>query len=153
MRVFAQAAYGIPNRQVIGTVGKTRYEIRDGIPTTIKTPGIAFLDDKEGKPVNIDRIIGQRPIFAGGNSDGGFAMIEWVTTGDGPRFGMIVHHTDAVREYAYDRDGPVGRLADGLDKGPEMGWLIVDMARDWSRIYAAALRQSNTTGGVSCGSL
>jgi len=98
MRAFTETAYGIPNRQIIGSLGETTYEMIDGVPTVVKAPGIAFIDDKDGKPINIDRIIGQRPIFAGGNSDGDFAMIEWVTAGDGPRFGMIVHHTDAARE-------------------------------------------------------
>lgn len=135
MRVFTEAAYGIPTRQIIGSLGETTYEIVDGVPSIIKAPGIAFVDDKEGKPVNIDRIIGQRPIMAGGNSDGDFAMLEWVTAGDGPRLGLIVHHTDAAREYAYDRDSHIGQLVDGLDKGPGMGWLIVDMAKDWARVY------------------
>lgn len=135
MRVFTQQAYGIPNRQIIGTLGETTYEVIDGVPTIVKAPGIAFVDDKSGKPVNIDRIIGQRPIFASGNSDGDFEMIEWVTSGDGPRFGMIVNHTDGEREYAYDRGSPIGGLEKGLDEGPEMGWLIVDMKNDWARVY------------------
>lgn len=135
MRAFTEAAYGIPNRQIIGTLGETSYEMIDGVPTIVKAPGIAFVDDKDGKPINIDRIIGARPIFASGNSDGDFAMIQWVTAGDGPRFGMIVHHTDAAREYAYDRDSHIGRLQMGLDEGPDMGWLIVDMAQDWARVY------------------
>lgn len=135
MRVFAEAAYGIPPQQIIGSLGETEYKPVDGVPTVVKAPGIAFVDDKAGKPVNIDRIIGKRPILAGGNSDGDFAMLEWVTAGDGPRLGLIVHHTDADREFAYDRDSAVGRLVDGLDKGPELGWLIVDMAQDWSRVY------------------
>ncbi|MFT7594219.1 MAG: hypothetical protein ACI8R4_001537 [Paracoccaceae bacterium] len=138
MRVLTEQAYGIPTRQIIGSLGETSYEIIDGVPTIVKAPGIAFIDDKDGKPVNIDRVIGQRPILAGGNSDGDFAMLEWVTAGDGPRLGLIVHHTDAVREYAYDRDSHIGKLADGLDKGPEMGWLIVDMAKDWDRIYTGS---------------
>lgn len=135
MRAFAERAYGIPPENVIGTLGETDYQIIDGVPTVVKTPGIAFIDDKEGKPIGIDRNIGKRPIIAGGNSDGDFAMLEWTTAGDGPRLGLIVHHTDAEREYAYDRDSPIGKLVDGLDKGPEMGWLIVDMAKDWNRIY------------------
>lgn len=135
MRAFTEDAYGIPNRHIIGSLGETTYELVDGKPTIVKDAGIAFVDDKEGKPVAIDRIIGQRPIFAGGNSDGDFAMLEWVTAGDGPRFGMIVHHTDATREYAYDRDSHIGRLDRGLDEGPDLGWLIVDMAQDWARVY------------------
>ncbi len=135
MRVFAQDAYGIPPEQVIGTYTETEYQIIDGTPTIVKSPAIGFVDDKEGKPINIERIIGRRPIIAGGNSDGDFAMLQWTTAGDGPRLGLIVHHTDAEREYAYDRDSHIGQLVDGLDKGPDMGWLIIDMARDWGRIY------------------
>lgn len=138
MRVFAEEAYGIPSEQVIGTYTETEYAMVNGVPTIMKAPAIAFVDDKEGKPLNIDRIIGKRPIIAGGNSDGDFAMIEWSTAGDGPRLGFLVHHTDAEREFAYDRDSHIGRLVDGLDKGPDMGWLIVDMARDWSRVYTGA---------------
>jgi len=135
MRVLADQAYNIPNEQVIGSYGTSEYTVIDGTPTIHKSPAIGFNDDKEGKPINIDRIIGKRPIIAGGNSDGDFAMIEWTTAGDGPRLGLIVHHTDATRAYAYDRDSHIGKLDKGLDKGPDMGWLIVDMANDWSRIY------------------
>lgn len=136
MRAFTEATYGIPNRQIIGSLGKTSYVVRDGIPTIMKDSGIAFVDDKEGKPLNIEQIIGQRPIFAGGNSDGDFPMLEWVSAGNGPHFEMIVHHTDASREFAYDRNSHIGRLEKGLDEGPGMGWLIVDMEKDWSRVYA-----------------
>lgn len=138
MRVFAEDAYGIPPEQVLGTYANTTYEQVDGTPTVIKAPGIAFIDDKEGKPINIERTIGKRPILAGGNSDGDFAMIEWTTAGEGPRLGVLIHHTDAQREWAYDRESPIGKLVDGLDKGPDMGWVIVDMAQDWSRIYTGA---------------
>lgn len=136
MRVFAEAAYGIPTEQVIGTYTETSYQLVDGTPTIVKEPAIGFVDDKDGKPLNIDRIIGKRPIFAGGNSDGDYAMIEWTTAGNGPRFGLIVHHTDDKREVAYDCESHIGQLCDGLENGPRMGWLIVDMAKDWSRIYA-----------------
>lgn len=135
MRAFVEDAYGIPPEQVIGSAGKTSYQVVDGVPTIIKDPGIAFIDDKAGKPVGIDSKIGKRPIFVGGNSDGDFEMLEWATAGVGPRFGLIVHHTDAEREFAYDRDSHIGKLVRGLDEGPERGWLIVDMAKDWSRIY------------------
>jgi phosphoglycolate phosphatase-like HAD superfamily hydrolase len=136
MRAFAEEAYGIPPENVIGSAGKTSYAVIDGVPTILKDPGIAFIDDKAGKPVGIDTHIGKRPIFVGGNSDGDFEMLEWATAGDGPRFGMIVHHTDAEREWAYDRDSHIGKLARGLDEGPDRGWLIVDMAADWARIYS-----------------
>jgi phosphoglycolate phosphatase-like HAD superfamily hydrolase len=135
MRAFAEQVYGIPPEQVIGSAGNTRFEVVDGVPTLIKDPGIAFIDDGPGKPVGIDTKIGKRPIFVAGNSDGDFEMLEWATAGDGPRFGMIVHHTDADREFAYDRDTHVGRLARGLDEGPGRGWLVVDMARDWAKVY------------------
>ncbi len=135
MRVFAEEAYGIPPEQVLGTYGETAYDTDSGTPTVTKLPGIAFIDDKEGKPVNIERTIGRRPILAGGNSDGDFAMMEWTTAGKGPRLGVLIHHTDAEREWAYDRESPIGKLVDGLDKGPGMGWVIVDMANDWSRVY------------------
>lgn len=138
MRVFAEEAYGIPPEQVLGTYSSSTYEAPDGTPTIIKAPGIAFVDDKEGKPINIERTIGRRPILAGGNSDGDFAMLEWTTAGDGPRLGVLIHHTDAEREWAYDRESPIGKLVDGLDKGPDMGWVIVDMAQDWERIYTGA---------------
>ena len=135
MRAFAEDAYGIPPEQVIGSAGKTSYQVIEGVPTVVKDPGIAFIDDKAGKPVGIDSKIGKRPIFVGGNSDGDFEMLEWATAGEGPRLGLIVHHTDAEREFAYDRDSHIGRLVRGLDEGPERGWLIVDMAKDWSRVF------------------
>ncbi|WP_170608683.1 HAD family hydrolase [Ruegeria arenilitoris] len=138
MRVFAEDAYGIPPEQVLGTYGETTFDTTNGQPVIAKAPGIAFVDDKEGKPINIERTIGRRPIIAAGNSDGDFAMIEWTTAGDGRRLGILVHHTDAKREWAYDRESPVGKLVEGLEKGPEMGWVLVDMANDWSRIYTGA---------------
>ncbi len=136
MRSVAMEAYGIPPWQVVGSEGATSYAVVDGVPTLNKAGGISFIDDGEGKPVGIERRIGQRPIFAAGNSDGDLAMLEWTTAGDGPRFGMIVHHTDGAREFAYDRDSPVGRLADALDQADDRGWTVVDMARDWSRIWS-----------------
>lgn len=138
MRVFAEEAYGIPPNQVLGTYADSTYEMVDGKPTIKKSPGVAFVDDKDGKPVNIERIIGKRPIMAVGNSDGDFAMLQWTTAGEGPRLGVLIHHTDAEREWAYDRDSHIGRLVDGLDKGPEMGWVIVDMAKDWSRVFTGS---------------
>ncbi|MDJ0993884.1 MAG: HAD family hydrolase [Dinoroseobacter sp.] len=131
IRTFAERAYNIPPEQVIGTTAPTEYA--DG--TVTKLPGIDFVDDKEGKPVGIDSRIGKRPIFASGNSDGDFAMLEYTTAGDGLRFGMLLHHTDAEREFAYDRDGHVGVLNRGLDEGPDRGWVIIDMARDWKRVF------------------
>jgi phosphoglycolate phosphatase-like HAD superfamily hydrolase len=135
MRAFAEDAYGIPPEQVIGSIGKAHYDVVDGKPVIWKDPGIAFIDDKAGKPLAIMRQIGRRPIFVGGNSDGDFAMLEWSTAGTGPRLGLIVHHTDAEREWAYDRESHIGGLVRGLDEGPERGWLIVDMAKDWARVF------------------
>ncbi|MCA0946790.1 HAD family hydrolase [Alloyangia pacifica] len=135
IRAFAEDTYGIPPWQVVGTEGDTTYAADGGVPTLTKNGGITFLDDKEGKPVGIMRHIGQRPIFAAGNSDGDFQMLEYTTAGDGSRFGMLVHHTDADREFAYDRDSHVGQLARGLDEGESRGWLIVDMAQDWSKVW------------------
>ncbi len=135
IRSIAEEAYNVPPEQVIGSVGAATYKVIDGTPVIIKDPGVFFVDDKEGKPVAIDRKIGRRPILAGGNSDGDFAMLEWTTAGEGPRLGLIVHHTDAEREWAYDRESHSGRLQRGLDEGPGRGWLIVDMKRDWRVVY------------------
>jgi hypothetical protein len=137
MRAFADEVYGIPPENVIGSAGKTSYAVIDGVPTILKDPGIAFIDDKEGKPVGIDTHIGKRPILVGGNSDGDFEMLEWATAGPGPRLGLIVHHTDGEREWAYDRDSHIGRLSRGLDEAPERGWVIIDMARDWRNVWPA----------------
>lgn len=135
MRAFASETYGIPTNQIIGSRTPTEYQVIDGMPVLMKTPGLAFVDDKEGKPVGIDIHIGQRPIFVGGNSDGDFAMLEYATSGDGPALGVIVHHTDAEREYAYDRDSHIGKLDRGLDEAAERGWILVDMAADWATIW------------------
>ncbi|WP_442976706.1 HAD family hydrolase [Rubrimonas sp.] len=135
VRAFSEDAYNIPPEQVIGSTGKASYAVIDGAPTVTKDPGVFFLDDKAGKPVAIDARIGRRPILVGGNSDGDFEMLEWATSGDGPRLGLIVHHTDAEREFAYDRDSHVGRLDRGLDEAGARGWLLVDMARDWARVW------------------
>ncbi|MEM8580557.1 MAG: HAD family hydrolase [Pseudomonadota bacterium] len=131
VRAFAEQAYNIPPEQVVGSTTPTEYV--DG--KVMKLPGIEFVDDKAGKPVGIDSRIGKRPIFSSGNSDGDFAMLEYVTGGDGPSFGMLLHHTDADREFAYDRDGHVGVLNRGLDEGPARGWVIVDMAKDWEQVF------------------
>jgi phosphoglycolate phosphatase-like HAD superfamily hydrolase len=138
IRAISDEAYGIPPAQVVGSEGTTRYQITDGVPSLMKDGGISFIDDKEGKPVGIMRHIGQRPIFAAGNSDGDFQMLEWTTAGDGPRFGMLIHHTDAEREFAYDRKGHIGVLSQGLDEAQERGWLLVDMAEDWGRVWPDA---------------
>jgi phosphoglycolate phosphatase-like HAD superfamily hydrolase len=135
MRPWTEAVYGIPPQQVVGSSGKAEYKVIDGKPTIMKMPDLGFIDDKEGKPVGIHQHIGRRPVMAFGNSDGDFQMLEWTTAGDGPRLGVLVHHTDAEREWAYDRDSHIGGLARGLDEGPDRGWVIVDMKDDWRRIY------------------
>ena len=111
MRPWAERVYGIPPEQVIGSSIKTKYEVRDGKPVIVRLPELNFIDDKAGKPVGIQQHIGRRPVIAVGNSDGDFEMLEWTTSGNGPRFGLIVHHTDADREWAYDRESHIGRLA------------------------------------------
>ncbi|MEM6482929.1 MAG: HAD family hydrolase [Pseudomonadota bacterium] len=131
IRAFAEAAYNIPPEQVIGSAAPTEYV--DG--QVMKLQGIEFVDDKVGKPVGIDSRIGRKPIFAGGNSDGDFAMLDYTTGGDGPSFGLLVHHTDSDREFAYDREGHIGVLNRGLDEGPDRGWVIVDMASDWEQVW------------------
>ena len=137
MRPWTEAVYGIPPEQVVGSSIETRYEVRDGKPVIVRDPKIHFIDDKETKPVAINRFIGRRPILAGGNSDGDFEMLEWSTAGDGARLGLLVHHTDAEREWAYDRESSEGRLVRGLDEAGERGWLLIDMAQDWKEIYPA----------------
>ena len=135
MRPWTEHVYGIPPEQVIGSSIKTKYEIRDGEPVLNRLPELNFIDDKAGKPVGINQHIGRRPIMAFGNSDGDFEMLEWTTAGTGPRFGLLVHHTDDKREWAYDRDSHIGRLDRGLDEGPRRGWNIVNMKDDWKVIY------------------
>jgi phosphoglycolate phosphatase-like HAD superfamily hydrolase len=136
MRVFAEKVYGIPPEQVVGSSGVTRLEIGlDGKPTIMKEPGIEFIDDGPGKPVGINRFIGRRPILAFGNSDGDQQMLEWTAAGDGPRFMAILHHTDAEREWAYDRESHVGKLNKALDEATARGWMVVDMKRDWKTVF------------------
>jgi hypothetical protein len=135
IRAISGEAYGIPPWQVVGSEGSTTYAVTDGTPTLTKEGGVSFVDDKEGKPVGIMRHIGQRPIFAAGNSDGDFQMLEWTSAGDGPRFGMLVHHDDAGREFAYDREGHIGVLSRGLDEAGARGWVVVSMKDDWRTIF------------------
>ncbi|WP_182869600.1 HAD family hydrolase [Rhodopirellula sp. JC639] len=135
MRPCSQRVYGVPPQQVIGSSIEIRYVLRDGVPVLERLPEINFIDDKAGKPVGIHRFIGRRPIAAFGTADGDLQMLQWTTAGDGARLGLIVHHTDSEREYAYDRDSSVGRLDKGLDAAAENDWTIVDMKTDWSQIY------------------
>lgn len=135
MRPWTEKVYGIPPEQVIGSSIKTKYELRNGKPVIARLPELNFIDDKAGKPVGIHQHIGRRPILAAGNSDGDFEMLEWTTAGTGLRFGLIVHHADDKREWAYDRDSHIGRLDRGLDEGPRRGWTIVNMRDDWRVIF------------------
>lgn len=138
MRVFAREVYGIPPEQVIGSTIEIEYEVRDGTPALVRQPALRFIDDKAGKPVAIHARIGRRPIAAFGNSDGDFQMLEWTTSGKGARFGLIVHHDDAEREWAYDRESHIGKLDRGLDEAPRRGWTVVSMKHDWKSIYPPA---------------
>ncbi len=140
MRPWAEEAYGIPPEQIIGSSIKLKFEMRDGQPVLLRLPKIDFIDDKAGKPVGIQKFIGRRPIAAFGNSDGDLQMLQWTMAGEGPRFALIVRHTDAEREWAYDRNSPVGHLDKALDEAVEKGWTIVDMAREWKVIYPFQMR-------------
>jgi hypothetical protein len=135
MRPWAQAVYGIPPEQVIGSSIKVEFQMRDSGPVLVRQPEIDFIDDKAGKPVGIHKFIGRKPIFASGNSDGDLQMLQWSTAGEGPGFGLILHHTDADREWAYDRKSHVGRLDAALDLAPASGWVVIDMKKDWVRVY------------------
>ncbi len=135
IRVLAPDAYGIDPAQVVGSSLVSDYVVGEAGPVILKQPELFFNDDKAGKPVAINHHIGKRPIFAGGNSDGDFEMLEWTTSGEMPGFGLYVHHTDASREWAYDREGHIGVLNRGLDEGTGRGWHFADMARDWAVIF------------------
>ena len=135
MRPWAEKVYGIPPEQVIGSSIKTKFELREGKPVLVRLPEINFIDDKEGKPVGIHQHIGRRPIAAFGNSDGDLQMLQWTAAGKGPRFCLYVHHTDAEREWGYDRESHVGRLDKGLAEAKAKGWTVVSMKDDWKTIY------------------
>ena len=135
MRPYTESAYGIPPEQVIGSSIKTEFKLDGDQAVLMRLPEINFIDDKDGKPVGINQFIGRKPIAAFGNSDGDLEMLQWVTAGEGPRFGLIVHHTDAVREWAYDRDSDVGRLSVALDQAGPRGWTVVSMKDDWKVIF------------------
>jgi len=139
MRVFAERAYGIPPEQVVGSSGAVKFEIGpDRKPVLIKEPKIEFVDDGAGKVIGINRFIGRRPVFAFGNYDGDHQMLQYTAAGDGARFMGLVHHTDAEREYAYDRQSRVGKLDKALDDATAKGWTVVDIKRDWSTIFPPA---------------
>lgn len=135
MRTFSEAVYGIPPEHVIGSTIKTEFVMTDDGPLIRRLPEIDFIDDKAGKPVSINKFIGRRPVFAAGNSDGDLQMLQWTAAGDGARLCLLIHHTDAEREYAYDRGSPIGGLDKALDEARSRGWIVVDMARDWARVF------------------
>jgi len=136
MRAWAQDVYGIPPEQVIGTTFVTEFQMQDGKPVLMRTPKLDYNDDGPGKPVSINKFIGRQPIFAFGNSDGDLQMLQWTMAGPGKRFAGLVHHTDAKREWAYDRESKIGKLDKALDEANSKGWVVVDMAREWKRVYA-----------------
>ncbi len=135
MRPWTEKVYGIPPEQVVGSSIKTKFELRDGQPVIVRLPELNFIDDKEGKPVGIQQHIGRRPIAAFGNSDGDLQMLQYTTAGSGPRFCLYVHHTDAAREWAYDRQSHIGKLDKGLDEAKAKGWTVVSMKDDWKTIF------------------
>jgi haloacid dehalogenase-like hydrolase len=135
IRVFAEKTYGVPPEQVVGSSIKTKFELRDGKPVIVRLPAINFIDDGPGKPVGIAQYIGRRPIMAFGNSDGDLQMLQYTTGSPGARFGLLVHHTDAEREYAYDRKSAVGKLDKALDAAETNGWTVVSMKDDWATIF------------------
>jgi phosphoglycolate phosphatase-like HAD superfamily hydrolase len=135
MRPWTERVYGIPPEQVIGSSIKTKFEMRDHKPVLVRLPEINFIDDKAGKPVGINSYIGRRPIAAFGNSDGDLQMLQWTTAGAGARLALIVHHTDAEREWAYDRKSSIGQLDKALDEAKSRGWTVVDMKNDWKVIF------------------
>ena len=136
MRPWVETVYGIPPEQVVGSSIKTDYEIRDDQPVLVRLPKVNFIDDGKGKPVGINEHIGRHPITAFGNSDGDLQMLEWTTAGKGERLAMLVHHTDAAREWAYDRKSSFGKLDAGLDEAVAQGWTVIDMKNDWKVVFS-----------------
>jgi hypothetical protein len=136
MRTFAETTYNIPPEQVIGSTGKLAFEMRDGTPILVKLLDIEFVNDSAGKPVAIQKHIGRRPIAAFGNSDGDLEMLQWTSAGKGARFALLVHHTDATRARAYDRNSSVRRLDKAVDEANAKGRTVVDMKKDWRRVFS-----------------
>jgi len=136
IRAFAEQVYGIPPEQVIGSAGKQKLEMRNGKPVIVKLPAVDFVDDKEGKPLGIQKYIGRRPIAAFGNSDGDLQMLQYTMAGDGRRFALLVRHDDAEREFAYDRQSHIGRLDKAWDEAKAKGWTVVSMKSDWKKIFS-----------------
>jgi hypothetical protein len=135
IRAFAEDAYGIPPDQVVGSSGRLKYQMRGDVPELLKLPAVDFVNDKDGKVVGIQKFIGRRPIAAFGNSDGDQQMLEWTAAGNGPRLAVLVHHTDAAREWAYDRDSRIGTLDKALDMAVAKKWTVISMKDDWNAIF------------------
>jgi phosphoglycolate phosphatase-like HAD superfamily hydrolase len=136
MRPWAERVYGIPSEQVVGSSGKLKFEMRDGKPVLVKLPEVNLIDDKADKPVSIQMYIGRRPLAAVGNSDGDLQMLQYTAAGEGRRLMLIVHHDDAGREFAYDRESHIGRLDKALDEAMNRGWTVVSMKSDWKKIFS-----------------
>lgn len=135
MRAFVSPIYNIPSEQIIGSRIKTEFEYNGGDAKIIRLPELDYIDDKEGKPLNIQKIIGKKPVFSSGNSDGDLPMMQWAASNKHKSFMLYLHHTDSVREWAYDRNSHIGKLDKGLDQAMRDGWTVIDMARDWKLIY------------------
>ncbi|MBR0896198.1 haloacid dehalogenase-like hydrolase [Bradyrhizobium tropiciagri] len=146
MRPWMERVYGIPPEQVVGSSGVVKFQVgADGKPVLMKEAKVEFIDDGPGKPVGINRFIGRRPIFAFGNSDGDLQMLQWTAAGPGARFAGIVHHTDEVREYAYDRQSKIGKLDKALDAAAAGGWTVVDMKQDWKEVFPSLSSELSTS--------
>ncbi len=141
MRPWAEEVYGIPSNQIIGSSIKAKFIDKEGAYTIEKLPELDFIDDKEGKPIAIQKFIGKKPVFAAGNSDGDLQMLEWTSSNKFKSFMLYVHHTDAEREWSYDRESSIGRLDKGLDESKEKGWDLIDMKNDWKVIYPFELKK------------
>ena len=141
MRPWVEEVYGIPKDQVVGSSIKTKFVVKNGNPVIERLPEIDFIDDKEGKPVGINKFIGRKPVFASGNSDGDLAMMQYTASGEGKRFMIYLHHTDANREWSYDRESHIGKLDKGLDEAAEKGWTVTDMKNDWKVVYPFELQE------------
>lgn len=141
MRAFVTEIYGIPEEQILGSRIKTEFDFNDGKPVIRRTAALDFIDDKEGKPLNIQKIIGKKPVFASGNSDGDLQMLQWTASNEHKSFMLYLHHTDAEREWAYDRESHIGKLDKGLDQAKKDGWTVIDMKKDWRVIYPSGTFQ------------
>ena len=135
MRAIVTDVYGIPAEQIIGSRIKTEFDYNNGAPEIVRVAEVDFIDDKDGKPLNIQKIIGKKPVFASGNSDGDLQMMQWTASNKYKSFMLYVHHTDSIREWVYDRESHIGRLDKGLDEAHEKGWTVIDMKKDWKVIF------------------